>query len=384
MQKILIVGSGIIGAALARELALRKAGQIHVFEKEEQAGMHASGRNSGVVHSGINQKPGSLKAHMCVKGNELITAFVKKHAVPFEKCGTLVVAQNEREEQVLVQMKEWGEKCGVKKLELLSAKECAKREPTIKASKALLSPAGAVIDSRSFLRAVIADAQNYGVTFHFDSSVKRITEKGVFTPKFISGDIMVNAAGLWADIFAHQLGVGKQYSIIPFKGEYRQVSDFSLNAMVYPVPDLRYPFLGVHLTKGVDGRILAGPSASLAFGREGYVRIKKDFARQLTKQQFWKMLLSKEFRKLAVHNAKLAFFESAFLQEVHKIAPSITQQQIRPAQAGIRAQLVNKQGHLANDIVVEKKNNTLHILNAVSPGMTCSLAFAQYVADQIS
>ncbi|MBI4387560.1 MAG: L-2-hydroxyglutarate oxidase [Candidatus Omnitrophica bacterium] len=387
-KSFLVVGGGIIGTAIAREILLRKLGDVTILEKEDHLAEHASGRNSGVIHSGINQRPGSLKARMCLEGSKRLREFCRDHDVPMRECGTIVAAQNESDEKVLDQLLEMGRAVGVPKLQILSREELNEREPDAIGTKALLSPTGAVVDSRALLKRMAEEVMRLGGHYEFSACVTKINLRHVITNQTeYSFDHLINCAGLYSDQVAHQMGVGLEYTIIPFRGEYMEIKNSSLRvqSMVYQVPDLRFPFLSVHLTREADGKLLAGPTAALSFGRESY---KKEFnwcetGAMFLKPQFWGLLASKEFMTLAWMNAKISFSVREFLKEIQKICPKVSAKDIMPYRAGIRAQMVDRRGKMVNDLVVKFCENSTHVLNAVSPGMTASLAFAEYVVNGI-
>ena len=382
----LIIGAGIIGSSVARELALRNIGPVAVCEKEHELGLHASGRNSGVLHSGINQKPGSLKARMCVEGNRRVRAFCKEHGVRLQECGTVVVSRNEREEATLKLLIEIGKEAGVEGLRIMDAEELAEREPAVAGEKALISPNGSIVDSEALVRAVAEDAKAKGVEYFLGAEVTAIRDGTVITCK---GDFkaahVINCAGLYTDRIARMMGAGRGYRIIPFRGDYMELHNCVVNSMVYQVPDLRYPFLGVHLTKRVAGEVLAGPTAMLSFGRESYdkqVRLAETLA-MLASVNFWRLVSSAEFLRLVARNGRISFFDRAFLAEIRTLTPQARMKDIKPYRSGIRAQMVDRKGRMVDDMLVEFRGDSTHILNAVSPGMTAALAFAEYVVDNM-
>ncbi len=386
-KRIAIIGAGIIGASLSLALAKRKVGSVIVFEKEAQAGCHSSGRNSGVIHSGINQKPGSLKARFCVEGSRLLRDFCREHKVPMRECGTLVLATDAKEISVLNQLLEWGNACGVPGLRLIKSDELQAREPSALAAQALFSPTGAVVDSLALLNAVIREAQKKGVQFRFSTPILRAENRTLFMEKGADEfDHVINCAGLYADKVASWYGIGRGLTIIPFRGEYMEVRDCPVNSMIYRAPDLRFPFLSIHFTREMDGHVLAGPSAVLSFGRESY---QKEFRlgeslEMIFSRSFLRLLTSLEFWQLAIENAKTSLSKRDFLREMKRLIPSVKIDQLAPAKSGIRAQLVSGEGKFLFDMLVEHGVASTHVLNAVSPGMTCSLAFAEYLADSVT
>lgn len=386
MKRYVIVGGGIIGTTIALELARRKAGAITILEKEASLGKHASGRNSGVIHSGINQKPGSLKARMCLEGSRRLREYCRKRNVPMDECGTLVVSRNAEQTSVLERLLAMGKECGVEGLVLLSGKELKEREPVSSGIAALFSPTGAAVDSPALLEALAEDARQAGVEYQFVREVLKVDGRDLITTSGpVQADHIVNCAGLHTDRIAHDMGIGKEYKIIPFRGEYMEVKGCDVRSMIYQAPDLRFPFLSIHLTREADGRVLAGPSAVLAFGREAYDKEWKwrEMGDMFFSKPFLRLVASPEFLGVAVQNARTSLSKAAFLKEVQSLAPSVTAGQLSPFRSGIRAQMVDSQGRMLNDILVEYRDSSTHVLNAVSPGMTCSLAFAQDVVDRI-
>lgn len=382
-----VIGAGIVGMAVARELALKGKGSVLVLEKESALGLHASGRNSGVIHSGINQKPGSLKGRMCVEGSRRLREFCRAcGGVPMSECGTLVLARDEREEAILETLLAMGNDCGVPGLTIINAVKLKSIEPVARGTAALLSPTGATVDSEKLLEAVGADAVSRGVEILYGQEVVRIEKKRIRTrDRFFEAGFVVNCAGLHADRIAWMCGAGRGYRVIPFRGEYMEVKGCEVRGMIYQPPDLRFPFLSIHLTRETDGRVLAGPSAVPAFGREAYDKqwVPAEMAEIFFSPQFLRLLLNPSFLKLAFDNAKTSLIKTAFIHEVQKIAEGLCPDQFSPCRSGIRAQLVDREGSLVNDLLIEKQDGAIHILNAVSPGMTSSLAFAEYVAGQI-
>ena len=383
-MEYVIIGGGIIGTAIGFEIASRRLGNVTILEKEPSLGKHASGRNSGVIHSGINQKPGSLKARMCVEGSRRLREYCKKRGVPMNECGTLVVARNEKEMEVLERLLAMGKECGVDPLFIITEKELKSREPSAEGTAALFSPRGAAVDSLRLLEALSEDARGLGVEYKFNSRALRIDGGEIRTAsETIPADHIVNCAGLYADKIAHLMGVGRQYRVVPFRGEYMEVKNCPVRTMIYQPPDLRFPFLSIHLTRETDGRVLAGPSAVLALGRESYekeIKLNETFE-MFFSPQFLKLLTNPAFLNLAAQNAKTCLSKRAFLKQIQSLVPGITLEQLVPYRSGIRAQMVDQKGHMVDDMIVEYRKDSTHVLNAVSPGMTSSLAFAEEVVS---
>jgi L-2-hydroxyglutarate oxidase LhgO len=385
-----IVGAGVIGNALARKLGQEKRGSVIVLDKEPSMGLHASGRNSGVIHSGFNYLPGTLKSQFCIAGSRLLREYAKSRNVPHKVCGTYVVANTKNEERALYALFGQGVNAEVPDLQMLSTSETQSHLPAIKARTALFSPTGAIIDSKALVDRLAEDARKTGVTYCLSERVLHAepgiihTEKKEFRAKTI-----VNCAGLYADKIAHMFGVAQDLRIIPFRGEYHEIVDpsLSLGTMVYQAPlKPEYPFLGVHFTPTLDGKILAGPNSVLALGRESYkgkVNLAETWDMVKTRN-FWKMVSSKSFIALAMSNAATSLSERAFSEEINGLLrKSIKPESLRPYRAGIRAQLVDEKGTMLDDLVVMPGPQSLHVLNAVSPGMTSSLAFADQLASRL-
>ena len=386
MLPFVIIGSGVIGTTVALELAKRRAGPVVVLEKEDALGRHASGRNSGVLHSGINQKPGSLKARMCVEGSRLLREYCVRKGVPMVECGTLVAARSENDMAVLHRILDMGRQCGVPDLRILSRNELARREPVALGIAALLSPTGATVDSPALLESLARDAREAGVEYRLGQKALRIEGCDILTRDgTVRAAHIVNCAGLYADEIAHEMGLGGSYRVIPFRGEYMEVKGCDVRGMIYQPPDLRFPFLSIHLTRETDGRVLAGPSAVLSFGKEAYNKEWKwgEMMSMFSSRQFLALILSPAFLKLAWENGRTSFSSRAFLGEIQSLVSGVTASQLVPSRAGIRAQMVDANGRLVDDLLVVSGDHSTHVLNAVSPGLTSSLAFAQYVADQV-
>ncbi|EKD26182.1 MAG: FAD dependent oxidoreductase [uncultured bacterium] len=386
MTNIIIVGAGIIGLSIARELILNKRGNVIILEKEHEAGMHASGRNSGVIHSGINQKPGSIKARMCVDGSLMLRNYCKEKSIPMNECGTIVIANNENQIKTLDKLMEMGTACGVSNLKFLSESELKEKEPNSSGIKALFSPNGAAVDSEKLVKTMALDVISLGGKILTGEKVVGIsglkvkTEKNEYTANHI-----INCAGLYADKVAHMMNEGLDFKVIPFRGEYMEVSNVSINSMIYQTPDLRFPFLSVHMTKETDGKIIAGPTAVLSFGRESYnkeINIKESFE-FLTSLRFFLLVVQPGFFSMAFQAFKMSFSKYSFCKEIQKVSPRVIPGLIKPFRSGIRAQMVDKYGRFVDDHVVTFKKSYTNVLNCVSPGMTCSMAFAKYVNQNL-
>ena len=386
----IVIGGGIIGTSIAGEIAKRKLGEVFIMEKEDELGKHASGRNSGVIHSGINQKPGSMKAEFCVRGSRMLREYCEEYEVSMEECGTLVVALDGKDMMKLRTLYEMGLQAGVPGLRIIDEEELREREPHARGLEALFSPTGAIVDSNELLRSLANQAWANGVEYNMGVEVKDISGNVVITNKFDSdAKHIINCAGLNADRIAHMMGVGLEYTILPFRGDYLEVPA-KVNSMIYQVPDLRFPFLGVHLTKTLEGNVIAGPTATLSLGgREDYNKTRGNRGLiEMTKDRgfwFWALrsLTNPATVRQVKYNLRLSSSDNEFVNEVKKIYNGdITNWDVKPYRAGIRAQLIDRGGKMVNDFLVLQDKNSTHVLNAVSPGKTSSLAFAEYVVDK--
>lgn len=390
---ISIIGGGIVGCAVAREMAGR-FDKVLLIEKEAAVGCHTSGRNSGVVHSGFNPLPGTIKAALCVAGSRAIRQFCQERSVPYEQVGTYVIAVGDDQLPVLHELRERGEKNGVPGLEILPIDRVRKEEPNVRGVGALFSPSGAIVDSQRLTQAVAEDARQLGVTIALGQEVLEVSEHAdsveVATgAEMYRSELLINCAGLHADRLAHLVGVGKEYVIAPFRGEYFEASGPPIiNSMVYPVPNPLVPFLGVHLTRTVAGTVLIGPNAVPAFGREAYRWSAFDLralAEIVSHKGSWNALLrNRPLVKIAWNELRHSCSRRHFLNEASRLVNGLRLEDLTLAtRVGIRPQLIRSDGHLVEDLVVEATSRSIHILNVTSPGMTSALAFAKWLSKGI-
>lgn len=391
---IIIIGAGVTGTALAWKLAIFDNNlSICVLERERAPAMHTSGRNSGVLHPGYHLKPGTLKARLCRRGNELMREFCSMNGIRHRQTGTLVTAVDEQECAAIDKLFNMGSENGVPGLKVLEQEELRKEEPRAKGIRALLAPTGTVVDSVGIVRKLCELARARGVSFRFNHKVTAVRQKnGGFTVEtdnsVYSCGRLVNCAGLWADQIAHMLGVARNLRIFPFRGEYyilRNSNDW-LGRMVYPVPNLEFPFLGIHFTPTVDGEIIVGPNAVLSFGRGSYSLFSDmnliDTYDMIVSRHFSRMVMNGLFLPYAARFALTSLSKRAFAGEGSRLVDISHDQLERGRPPGNRAQLVDDKGRLIEDMLVIAKDGAVHILNVVSPGFTCSLAFAEYLIER--
>jgi len=389
----LVIGGGVIGISIARELKSRNPNSgVCILEKEHQCGLHASSRNSGVLHAGFYYTADSLKARFTKEGNQRLTKYCEVKNLALKKCGKLVVAQNESELVWLDELMTRARNNGVP-LELITDEESQAIEPRAKTyQKALFSPTTASINPTELVKSLLSDAIQEGVQLKTNtqyihrvgkSSIK--TSNGIFEAKYI-----INAAGLYADKIGRDFNFSKDYRILPFKGLYLYSNEplGALNTHIYPVPDLTNPFLGVHFTITSDDKIKIGPTAIPAFWREQYQGWSNFNMPELTEiilRQAGLFLSSNfDFKALAFRELK-KYSKPLLVSLAAKLAKGVDIKHYRQwGLAGIRAQLLNiRKKELEMDFVLEGDKQSMHILNAISPGLTCALPFADYVCDQI-
>jgi len=388
-----VIGGGVVGLTIALEARRRFDGAaVTLIEKEPACGLHASGRNSGVLHAGFYYSADSLKARLTRDGNRAMTAYCRERKLPINGCGKLVVARNAAELAGLDELVRRGMQNGVP-LEALGAEDARKIEPRIKThERALFSPTTSSVDPKTVVDSLAADFTQAGGRLLPGTAYRRPTRDGVLTSRGpLAAGYVINAAGLYADRVARAYGFSRDYRILPFKGVYLLADDGSpaLNTHVYPVPDLGYPFLGTHFTVTVEGRTMIGPTAMPAFWREQYGWLGRLRAGELAdvlsregafflRNDFgFRTLAWKELRKYSRrHLVRLA------AELVSGVAP---EQYRRWGEPGIRAQLVNiRERKLEMDFKLEGDGRSFHVLNAVSPAFTCALSFSRYVLDQVT
>lgn len=399
-----VIGAGINGAAVAREITLRHPdAEVTVIEKAPHAAAHQSGHNSGVVHAGLYYEPGSLKARLCRRGVELISDYAQQRGLPYEQCGKLVVALTEVEESRLESIHERAVANGVPGVRLIGPEEIRRIEPNAVGRRALHSPTTAIIDFAAVTRALLDDVVAAGGTVHFDTEVTGMTNDDDGCTLTLSGpaagsaretterfDVVIACAGLQSDRVAALAGGAAHPRIVPFFGQYSQLDSAHrdiLNGLVYPVPDPAYPFLGVHLTKRVDGEMLVGPNAFLSLGRENYPgwrigpQAVRDTVRVVADPGFWRFAARN--MRAAVREFGAVVSRKRFLAGAADYVPNLRGVNSTPITRGIRAQAMDADGGLVDDFVIEQVGRAVLIRNAPSPGATSSMAIAEHILDLV-
>ena len=389
---VAVVGGGCVGLSAARHLAERSDLDVCVLEKEYHLAQHQSGRNSGVLHPGFNYPPGSLKARFATAGTARLKEYAREHGVPLREFGVVVVAKDADEERRLDDLRAQAEENGVE-TRIIGPEELAEHEPHADGVAALYCPEAASVDSQKYVYALATEVEALGVDVYLGHRVERVRhgESG-HVVETSSGDVatryLVNAAGLYADRLAHQQGVGTDYQIVPFRGEYYELVPerrHLCETMIYPTPDPDLPFLGVHYTRRTDDKVIVGPNAVLAFGREAYRNTDFDLdelAETLRYDGFRRLVADPKMLGVAWDELNKSYRKGKFVEAARRLVPDAREGDFRRSYAGVRAQLVAEDGTLVKDPLVERGPDSLHVLNAVSPGLTSSLPFGEHLAEE--
>lgn len=395
MTDVVIIGAGIVGLATAYNLLSQYPHlQVTILEKESRVATHQSSRNSGVVHSGVYYKPGSLKAHNCIRGRKLLLDFCNTHNISLEKMGKVIVATHEKE---LANLHELHKRAQGNNIEasLISPEQLREIEPHAAGIRALFVPSCFSIHFANVAEALYQEILKKGATIHLNEEVLSLnttpSDVTVTTTKATyKASFLINCAGLYSDSIA-ALIFGKKslpFHIIPFRGEYWEVKPEKkhlVKGLIYPVPDPKFPFLGVHLSKMVDGKVLAGPNAILALAKEGYTKTTlnlPEIFHYLTYKGFWKM--ASRFWNVGAREAYRSLSKSAFGSSVRKLVPEIQDSDLIPALSGVRAQAVKPDGTLLDDFAFLEHERTLHVLNAPSPAATSCLSIGETIAQKVA
>ena len=392
-----IIGAGIVGLSIARELVRQyPQAKIALLEKESEIGLHASGRNSGVLHSGIYYEEASLKARFCLEGAKAMAAYCDEHQLPINRIGKVIVAQKKTDGPVLEMLYQRALKNGAQ-VSLLRESDLRKIEPEVFTATdlALFSPETAVVDPKAILSHLYHNLVKNKVDIYFNSCCSQINAKQKkinIGGRVISYGHLFNSAGLYADKIAKACGLDDRYIMIPFKGLYYQLASSSLiniKHLIYPIPDMNMPFLGIHFTKSIDGKIYIGPTAIPSLGREQYQGLKglnmketRDTFIALAQQYF----TNKQGFRSYTHQELSRFIKPCFLASARSLVPNLTKNDmLKSPKVGIRAQLLDKfKRELVMDFVVSNTENETHVLNAVSPAFTSAFSFAKYIISPSS
>ena len=391
---IAIIGAGIVGLAVGLQLVRREPRlRVLILEKEPEVAVHQTGRNSGVIHSGLYYKPGSLKARLCVEGAAAMVQFCRDYGLPHEICGKVIVATSPEEIPALEELLRRGRANGVPNLRELDARDILEIEPNAAGIRGLHVPGTAITDFRAVARKFAELIRKGGGEILTSSGVKAIasrpnevaleTTSGVILARYV-----INCAGLHSDRIAELAGASLGIRIVPFRGEYYEIVPEKHNlirGLIYPVPDPRFPFLGVHFTKRIHGGVEAGPNAVLAFRREGYKRTSfnlVDSASLAAFGGFWKM--GARYWRMGLDEFHRSFSKRAFTAALQKLVPALTENDIRPGGSGVRAQALDRSGKLLDDFEFAQQRRILHVCNVPSPAATASLLIGREIVSRLN
>lgn len=388
MYDFIIIGGGIVGMSTAMQLLQQMPEKkVLVVEKESSAAQHQTGHNSGVIHAGVYYTPGSLKAKFCLEGNRDTKAFCDENQIPYDECGKLLVATNELE---MERMRALWERTAANGLERywLNADELREREPNIIGMGGIFVPSSGIVSYKRVTEVMAEKFTQMGGTVFYNTEVTGVRERpthvdvntsqGAFSAKYL-----ISCSGLMADRVVRMLGLEPEFKICPFRGEYyllKPEHNQVVNHLIYPIPDPNMPFLGVHLTRMIDGTVTVGPNAVMAWKREGYKKTDislKDSLEALTYPGILKVL--KANLKPGLIEMKNSLFKGQYLKEVNKYCPSIQKSDLLPYPAGVRAQAVSKEGKLVDDFLFVKTNRTINVCNAPSPAATSALPIGRHI-----
>ena len=385
-----IVGGGIVGLASAYHiLKLQPSAKLAVLEKESAVAAHQTGHNSGVIHSGIYYKPGSLKAKNCIDGYNMMVDFCKEHGIKFDLCGKLIVAVDDSELPELEKLYKRGHENGLTKITYLNKEQIADYEPHLNGVKAIHVPYTGIIDYTEVCEKLAELVIQMGGEIYLNHKAEDIKVETdytqVITPlKTFTTSMLVNCAGLYCDKVAELAGEETDTKIIPFRGEYYMLKPEKrhlVKNLIYPVPDPNFPFLGVHFTRMIHGDVEAGPNAVFAFKREGYHKSDVDL------EEMFESLSWPGFQKVAAKYWKTgigefyrSFSKAAFTKALQRLIPEVQEDDLIPAEAGVRAQACDRTGGLLDDFKIIERANAIHVLNAPSPAATSSLSIGKTIA----
>lgn len=387
---VVIIGGGIVGLATAMELTRQTSASVLVIEKENRLAAHQTGNNSGVIHSGIYYKPGSLKARNCVEGRQALIQFAEEHHIPYEICGKVIIATHPEELPALETLEQRGKANGLAGVRRISAGEIKEFEPHAAGLAGLHVPETGIVDYKAVVARYADVVQVNGGIIMKEARMIGFSRSGSeLVVKTTAGDFtarsLVNCAGLHSDRIARMCGVNPQAQIIPFRGEYYDVipeKHHLVNNLIYPVPDSRFPFLGVHFTRRVTGGIEAGPNAVLAFKREGYRFIQTsipDLLSYAAYPGFWRMAI--KYWKMAVAEYYRSLSKAAFVRALQKLVPELGSEDVHRGGAGVRAQALSPKGALIDDFLIAEADGMIHVLNAPSPAATASISIGRTIAQ---
>jgi L-2-hydroxyglutarate oxidase len=392
-MRIVVIGGGIVGLATAFRLGQTYPNAaVTVLEKESAVGLHQSGHNSGVLHCGLYYKPGSMKARLAVTGIRQMIAFCDEHSIPHDICGKLVVASNEEELPRLRDLFDRGQKNGLAGLQMLGPKEMRELEPHVGGVAAIRVPEEGIVDYPAVCSMLVRCIAQNGGAVKTNSRVIKLERRAAqwlttTTADVYESDYIINCAGLHCDRVSALAGEKREMRIVPFRGEYYKLKperQYLVRNLIYPVPDPKFPFLGVHFTRLIHGGIEAGPNAVLATKREGYSKADfstRDLIDTLTYAGFWRFV--QKYPRMCFNELRRSFSKELFCQSLNALVPDVRPEDLEPGPTGVRAQAIARNGETVQDFSFVRAHRALHVLNAPSPGATASLAIGQEIANQL-
>jgi L-2-hydroxyglutarate oxidase len=390
MYDVTIVGGGIIGLSVAKQISeIHPDKKIVLLEKEQSIGLHQTGHNSGVIHSGVYYRPGSQKARFCTEGVKLLKDYCLNKGINYFECGKVIVATDVSELEALHTLYSRGKENGVPGMEMIEPARLKEIEPNARGIKALHLPNTAVVDYPLVTSSYAKDFETIGGTILTETRASKIisysdelvieTNRDDIKTKFL-----INCAGLYADVIGKMMKTGRDVRIFPFRGDYFVLKPEKRNlvkGLIYPVPNPKYPFLGVHFTRGIDGGVEAGPNAVLSWAREGYSKMSfnvKDALGIMSFRGFLPMLA--KTWQLGLVEFRRSLLKNVFVRDLQRLLPAISSDDLLAGGSGIRAQAVDNRGQLLDDFVIHQQDKAIHVVNAPSPGATASLAIGGYIA----
>ncbi|WP_285187555.1 L-2-hydroxyglutarate oxidase [Rhodococcus sp. MEB041] len=390
-EHVVVVGAGIVGLATGRAL-VRRGYRVTVLDKESDIATHQTGNNSGVIHSGLYYAPGSLKATLAVSGSVSMRDFAREHDLPVDVCGKLVVATTEAQVPALRALAERGAVNGVP-CRMITADEAREYEPAVRAVAALRVESTGIVDYRAVCATLRREIEDAGSDVVLGAEVVAISGsievrcRTGQSETLIAADLLVNCAGLHSDRIARMAGVTPAVRILPFRGEYFELApqySHLVRGLIYPVPDPTLPFLGVHLTRMIDGTVHAGPNAVLALAREGYRWrdiAPRDVADALAWPGLWR--LGRRYWRTGAQEVARSVSSARFLASLRELVPDLPSDSLVPTHAGVRAQAIHRSGALVDDFYYEQRPGQVHVLNAPSPAATAALGIAEHIVGQL-
>ncbi len=391
MYDFIVIGGGIVGASTALSLVtMYPEKRTILIEKEKSFASHQTGHNSGVIHAGVYYQPGSLKAKFCREGLEETINFCDLHNIPYENCGKLLVATSEVE---LARMDVLFERCKQNNIEveIIDQEQLRKIEPNINGIGAILVKSTSIVNYQSVTKKMIEQYEALGGEYLLDTEVVNLTENSdaieiITNNETLKSRYLISCAGLMADRIAKMLNLEINFRIVPFRGEYYKLSEKHntlVKHLIYPIPDPELPFLGIHLTKMIDGSVTVGPNAVLGFKREGYGKINlspRDTLEMLSFKGFYKVI--RNHFKSGITEMLNSKYKRGYLKQVNKYSPSIKLKDLQPYPAGIRAQAVLDDGTLVHDFLFVESERSIHVCNAPSPAATSAMPIGKYISEK--